>query len=162
MKHTIAVVTPNNPGVVSRLSGLLERRGFRVNDVGVGATHKPNHSRFTFVIDGDAHKATQAVRQLRKMVEALEVRDLSAQKHIARCMLLMKFALSGEKEMRLETRKGLFEALKGQTYSVLEDDENTVVLEMMAAPEKADDCLDAVRAFGLCEAVKSGPLALGM
>jgi acetolactate synthase-1/3 small subunit len=154
MERTIAVVAENRPGVFSRISGLMERRGFQVNGVTVGMTQQPGRSRFTLVIGGDDRKASQAVRQIRKMVETVEVSDLSSGVCVERCMMLLKFSLPGER------RAELSDAMKAFPHSVAEEHGDTLILEMMGTRQSMDACLETVRHLGLVEAVKSGPLAL--
>lgn len=72
MERTIGVVTEESRGVFSRISGLMERRGFQVRGMTAGATHRPGMGRYTLVIGGDEGKGRQAMRQLMKMVEARE------------------------------------------------------------------------------------------
>ena len=52
MQRTIGVVTEDGRGVLSRISGLMDRRGFQVKGVTAGETQRPGHSRFTLVIGG--------------------------------------------------------------------------------------------------------------
>jgi len=92
MERTIGVVTEEGRGVFSRISGLMERRGFQVRGVTAGATQRPGMARYTLVIGGDERQAGQAVRQIRKMVETVTVEDLSAGGCVERCMMLLKFA----------------------------------------------------------------------
>ena len=154
MERTIGVVAENSPGVFSRISGLMERRGFQVKGVTAGITDHPGRSCFTLVIGGDDRKASQAVRQIRKMVETVEVSDLSSGLCVERCMMLLKFSLTSEK------REELLNVMKQFPHSVAEEHGDTVILEMMGTRESTDACLEAVRHLGLVEAVKSGPLAL--
>ena len=154
MERTIGVVAENRPGVFSRISGLMERRGFQVNGVTVGNTQQPGRSRFTLVIAGDDRKASQAVRQIRKMVETVEVSDLSSGFCVERCMMLLKFFLPAER------RAELSEAMKNFPHSVAGEHGDTLILEMTGTREHLDACLETVRHLGLVEAVKSGPLAL--
>jgi acetolactate synthase-1/3 small subunit len=154
MERTIGVVAENRPGVFSRISGLMERRGFQVNGVTVGMTQQPGRSRFTLVIGGDDRKASQAVRQIRKMVETVEVSDLSSGVCVERCMMLLKFSLPAER------RTDLFDAMKPFPHSVAGEHGDTLILEMMGTRQNLDACLETVRHLGLVEAVKSGPLAL--
>ncbi len=154
MERTIGVVAENRPGVFSRISGLMERRGFQVNGVTVGMTQQPGRSRFTLVIGGDDRKASQAVRQIRKMVETVEVSDLSSGVCVERCMMLLKFSLPAER------RTELFDTMKSFPHSVAGEHGDTLILEMMGSRQNLDACLEQVRHLGLVEAVKSGPLAL--
>ena len=155
MERTIGVVTEESRGVFSRISGLMERRGFQVRGMTAGATHRPGMGRYTLVIGGDEGKGRQAMRQLMKMVEAVSVEDLSGHGSVERSMMLLKFAPSPEE------RKALFEVMKGYPYSVAEDRGQTLIFEMMGPCAALDDCLEKVRGLGLVESVKSGPLALG-
>ncbi len=155
MERTIGVVAENRPGVFSRISGLMERRGFQVRGVTAGATQRPGMARYTLVIGGDERQAGQAVRQIRKMVETVEVEDLSAGGCVERCMMLLKFAPSPEE------RETLFDVMKGYPHSVSEDRGSSLIVEMMGPGVLLDDCLENVRGLGLVESVKSGPLALG-
>lgn len=161
MERTIAVVAQNNPGVVSRLSGLMDRRGFQVKGMGIGATQKADRARFTFIIGGDGQRASQAVRQLRKIVDTVEVEDLSGKKYVERCLMLMKFALPEEPEGRSAAKKQLGDAMSNYSHSILEESESALILEAMGKRSEMDECLEGVRSLGLIEAVKSGPLALG-
>lgn len=155
MERTIGIVTEDGRGVFSRISGLMERRGFQVKKVTAGATQCPGHSRFTLVIGGGDKKADQAVRQIRKMVETVKVENLSAVGCVERYMMLLKFFPAPEE------REFLFETMKAFPHAVAEDRKSAVIFEMMGPGERLDACLETVRGLGLVEAVKSGPLALG-
>ncbi len=154
MERTIGVVAEDRPGVLSRLSGLMERRGFQVRGVSAGATQQPGRSRFTFVIAGDDRKASQAVRQLRKMVETVEAFELSPDCCVERRMMLMKFELPADR------RGELFESLSAFSHSVAGENGDAVIIEATGSGEDLDRCLESVRRHGLVESVKSGPLAL--
>lgn len=154
MERTIGVVTENRPGVLSRLSGLMERRGFQVRDVSAGVTQQPGRSRFTFVIAGDDRRASQAVRQLRKMVETVDAFELTPAFSVERRMMLMKFDLQAGR------REALFDYLKEYTHSVAGEQGDTLIVEVTGSGDQLDRCLEGVRSHGLVESVKSGPLAM--
>ena len=90
MQHTISVVTEDHPGVLSRLAGLVSRRGYNVNSLSVGRTDQVGISRFTLVVTGDDDSVSQIVRQLGKLVETVEVRRLSEGPFVERWMTLVK------------------------------------------------------------------------
>ncbi|MDI9370083.1 MAG: acetolactate synthase small subunit [Synergistaceae bacterium] len=154
MERTIGVVAENRPGVLSRLSGLMERRGFQVRDVSAGVTQQPGRSRFTFVIAGDDKRASQAVRQLRKMVETVDAFELSPAFCVERRMMLMKF------DLPFEGRPALFDSLRGYSHSIAGEQGDTLIVEVTGTGEQLDGCLEAARGHGLTEAVQSGPLAM--
>ncbi|MCL4425453.1 MAG: acetolactate synthase small subunit, partial [Firmicutes bacterium] len=47
MKHMVAVLVENSPGVLTRVAGLFARRGFNIDSLAVGVTDDPNISRMT-------------------------------------------------------------------------------------------------------------------
>ena len=53
MKHTIAAIVENRPGVLVRIAALFSRRGFNIDSLTVGATDNPDYSRMTITVEGD-------------------------------------------------------------------------------------------------------------
>ncbi len=96
MQHTISVLTEDHPGVLSRISGLVSRRGYNVNSLSVGKTDRKGLSRFTIVVNGDDRSVDQIVRQLEKLVEAVDVKLLSTNPFVERWMTLVKVRASRE------------------------------------------------------------------
>ena len=147
MERTIGVVTEGGRGVLGRISGLMERRGFQVKGVTAGATQRPGVARYTLVIGGGDRQADQAMRQIRKMVETVAVEDLSVPGSVERCMMLLKFAPSPEQ------RDALFETMKGYPHSVA-DDRGAPGARDDGPGAMLDDCLEKVKGLGLVESVK--------
>ncbi len=71
MKYTLSVLVENQPGVLSKVSGLFSRRGFNIDSLAVGVTEDPAISRITIVVDGDEH----IVEQVEKTTEQIDCRD---------------------------------------------------------------------------------------
>ena len=53
MKHTLAVLVENRPGVLTHISGLISRRAFNIESIAAGYTEEPETTRITIVVDGD-------------------------------------------------------------------------------------------------------------
>ena len=53
MKYTLSVLVENQPGVLSKVSGLFSRRGFNIDSLSVGVTENPSISRMTIVVNGN-------------------------------------------------------------------------------------------------------------
>jgi acetolactate synthase small subunit len=77
MRHILAVLVENQPGVLTRVSGLFSRRGYNIDSLAVGQTHDPGVSRMTIVVDGDDQVIEQVVKQLDKLVDVIDVRDIA-------------------------------------------------------------------------------------
>src|SRR5690606_4629250 len=90
MRHILAVLVENQPGVLTRVSGLFSRRGYNIESLAVGQTHDPEISRMTIVVDGDDQVIEQVVKQLEKLVDVINVRDISEAEHVDRELVLIK------------------------------------------------------------------------
>ena len=52
MRHVISVLVENEPGVLSRISGLFSGRAFNIESLNVAETLDPTISRMTLVTSG--------------------------------------------------------------------------------------------------------------
>ena len=77
MKHTLSVLVEDESGVLSRISGLFARRGFNIESLAVGPAERSGVSRLTMVVEGDERTLAQMSRQLDKLINVLEVTDLT-------------------------------------------------------------------------------------
>jgi acetolactate synthase-1/3 small subunit len=150
--HTISVLAQDNPGVLSRLAGLVSRRGYNVTSLSVGETHRPGLSRFTLVVNGDDGAVEQIVRQLDKLIEVVEVKNLSEHKFVERWMTLIKVRAP------LDIRPHVLQTAEVFRCRIGED---AIVLEATGDRGKVEACLEAVRPFGVIEVASSGAVALG-
>ncbi len=77
MRHTIAALVEDKPGVLARVAGLFRRRGFNIESLAVGVTEKEGISRMTIVVSGDDRTIEQVTKQLNKLIDVVKVSDVS-------------------------------------------------------------------------------------
>ena len=53
MKHILSILVEKKPGVLSRVTGLISRRGFNIDSLSVGPTEDPTMSRITIIVKAD-------------------------------------------------------------------------------------------------------------
>ena len=90
MKHTLAALVENHPGVLNRVASLFRRRGFNIESLAVGTTEQEGISRMTFVVEGDDNVGEQVEKQLYKLIDIIKVSDLSREESIVREIALIK------------------------------------------------------------------------
>ena len=90
MKHTISVIVENKFGVLARVSGLFSSRGYNIDSLTVGETNNPAVSRMTIVVKGDDRILEQVSKQLDKLIDVIEVKDLPAGGYVGREIALIK------------------------------------------------------------------------
>src|ERR1044071_9018212 len=96
MRHTISILVENKFGVLTRVAGLFSGRGYNIDTLNVAPTQDPNTSRMTIVTRGDDATLEQIVKQLNKLVDALDVRDFRDGEYIDRELVLVKVAVDSQ------------------------------------------------------------------
>lgn len=94
MKHTLSVIVQDESGVLSRISGLFARRGFNIESLAVGPAEKPGISRITMSVNGDNRTIEQLTKQLYKLINILEVKDITNIPCVERELVLIKIKCS--------------------------------------------------------------------
>ena len=94
-RHVLNCLVQNEPGVLSRVSGILAARGFNIDSLVVCNTEVPDLSRMTIVLSGLDGVVEQARRQLEDLVPVWAVLDYSATPLIQRELLLAKLSILG-------------------------------------------------------------------
>jgi acetolactate synthase-1/3 small subunit len=87
--HILSVLVENKAGVLSRVAGLFSRRGFNIYSLAVApADDAERFSRLTIVVDAELAPLEQIVAQLDKLVNVVEIKDLSSAEAVERELLL--------------------------------------------------------------------------
>lgn len=154
MKHTIAVLVENKPGVLARISGLFARRGFNIHSLAVGTTENLDVSRMTIVVDLPERPLEHVTKQVYKLINVLKVIELEPESSVERELMLIKVRAVAEVRARIIE---LAEVFRGKVIDVGTD---SMTIEVTGAPEKIQAFEDLVAAYGIIELVKSGRVAL--
>ncbi|MDR9755980.1 MAG: acetolactate synthase small subunit [Thermoanaerobacterales bacterium] len=154
MRHILAVLVENQPGVLTRVAGLFSRRGYNIESLAVGHTHDPEISRMTIVVDGDDQVIEQVVKQLEKLVDVISVRDISEAEHVDRELVLIK--VKAEPSVRGEIMQivDIFRA------RIVDIGHNSLIIECTGDEGKIKAIEKSLRPFGILELVRTGKIAM--
>ena len=94
-KHVLNCLVQNEPGVLSRISGILAARGFNIDSLVVCSTEVSDLSRMTIVLQGLDGVVEQARRQLEDLVPVWAVLDYTSAALVQRELLLAKISILG-------------------------------------------------------------------
>ncbi len=153
-RHTISVWVDNQPGVLSRVTGLFSGRGFNIESLCVAETMDPTVSRITLVTSGDEQIIEQIIKQLRKLINTVKVVDLSELDHVEREMALV--TVKAEDKSRAEVRR-IADIFRCRVVDV---SPNTYTLEITGTHEKLEAVLGLLKGHGILDVVRSGALAI--
>ncbi|MBT3992680.1 MAG: acetolactate synthase small subunit, partial [Gammaproteobacteria bacterium] len=90
MRHTIAILLQNESGALSRVASMFSTRGYNIESLSVAPTQDPMVSRLTLVTEGSDAVIEQITKQLYKLIDVVDVFDITLHDHIEREMMLIK------------------------------------------------------------------------
>ena len=154
MKHTIAALVENRPGVLNRVASLFRRRGFNIDSLAVGTTEDPGISRMTIVVEGDPGIAQQVERQLDKLIDVVTVENLTGPDTVVRELALIKVGARPDQRREILDLVDIFRA------QVVDVSPSSLVVQLTAAEETLDALLENLRPYGVREMVRTGRVAL--
>lgn len=154
MRHVITVLVDNEPGVLSRVSGLFSGRGFNIESLNVAETLDPSVSRMTLVSRGNDQIIEQIIKQLNKLVNVIKVFDLTSQDYVDREMALIK--VNAEASTRAEVLR-IVDIFRGQVVDV---SSKSYTLEITGDDKKIQAIIDLLLPFGIQEIVRTGKVAI--
>ena len=153
-KHTISCLVENQFGVLARISGLISARAFNIDSLTVSATEDPTVSRMTIVVDADTLKLEQVKRQLNRLIDVIEVRELKEGQYLDRELLLARVNANGTTKATLEQLAATFGAKLADT------NDHTVVIEAAGDTKTLDRLIEQLRPHGITKLVRTGRVAL--
>jgi acetolactate synthase-1/3 small subunit len=150
IRHIISILLENESGALSRVAGLFSARGYNIESLTVAPTEDETLSRLTLVTSGSVDVIEQITKQLNKLVDVVKLVDLTEGPHIERELLIIKVNANGA--MRDEVKR-LVDIFRGRIIDVTE---TTYTIELTGTSDKLDAFVQAVRAAGIVEVVRSG------
>ena len=103
MKHTIAILLQNESGALSRVASMFSTRGYNIDSLSVAPTQDPMISRLTLVTEGSDEVIGQITKQLYKLIDVIDVLDISKHDHIERELMMIKINVDADKEEAIKT-----------------------------------------------------------
>ncbi|GCE65177.1 acetolactate synthase small subunit [cyanobiont of Ornithocercus magnificus] len=154
MKHTLSVLVEDESGALSRIASLFARRGFNIDSLAVGPAEKLGHSRLTMVVEGDSHTLEQMTKQLDKLINVLQVLNLSCLPAVERELMLLKVSAPPAQ------RSAILELVQVFRAKVVDIADATLILEVVGDPGKLVALERLLTPFGICEIARTGKVAL--
>ena len=154
MRHTISVLVENTFGVLARVTGMISGRGFNIDSLNVAPTHDASLSRITIVLKGDEAALNLCTKQLRKLVNVVEVADFGEGQAVARELILVKVRADSRTRAELLQISDVFRA------KIVNLSAESLIIEVTGDEGKIAAFLGLLEPFGIIELARTGQLAL--
>lgn len=153
--HIISLLVENNPGVLTRMSGMFTMRGINITSLTVSPCEKEGLSRMTVVIDGSERELEQVRKQVSNLIEVVKVVDLKEEEAIIRDLCLLKVHTKNS-----EARSEVMQLAESYRAKIVDATLDSVTLELTEDPKKIDRFVDLMRLFGVKQLFKTGITAI--
>ena len=154
MKHKLAVLVENNPGVLAKVANLFSRRGYNIDSLVVSDTEDKSISRMTIVVDGDEKTVEQVTKQLHKLVDVIKVNDLTNDDIVSRQLLLVRVAADRDTRGEIIQLMDIFRA------RIIDIGRRSIIIEATGDENKIEAVIKSLQPFGIQEIVKTGVSAM--
>ena len=154
MRHTISVLVENKFGVLARVSGMFSGRGFNIDSLNVAPTHDASLSRITTVLNGDEASLDLCIKQLRKLINVVDVIDFTEGQAVARELVLVKVRATTDTRSEIVQIADIFRA------KIVNLTTENLIIELTGDDDKINALLGLLEPFGILELARTGRLAL--
>jgi acetolactate synthase I/III small subunit len=154
MRHIISILLQNEAGALSRVANLFSSRGYNIESLNVAPTADETVSRLTLVTTGADPVIDQITKQLGKLIDVVDIVDMTSADHIERELALFKLDVNGGRD-KLATVLEQFDA------RVLNEGDGHCTVELVGGSQEIDRFLKRVAGISeIVSLVRSGAMAV--
>ena len=154
LTHTLSILATNTPGVLLRIAIVFARRSVNIDSLVVASLIGEELSRMTITAKGDASSMEQIVKQIRKLIDVIEVSDLVDDNAVERELAMVKVKTSSKDRQEILQ---IVEHFKAKTIDLTE---NTLVIEVCGNSEKIDAFFQLIQTHPVLEMSRSGKMIM--
>src|SRR5215218_1510154 len=154
MRHTISVLVENKFGVLTRMAGLFSGRGYNIDTLNVAPTNDDNTSRMTIVTHGDDSTLEQIIKQLKKLVDIIDVQDFREGESVDRELVLVKVNVDAKSRAEVMQITDIFRA------KIVDVQPKSLTIEITGDESKVEKFLSLMNTFGIAELTRTGKVAM--
>lgn len=150
MRRVLSLLVDNNPGVLSRISGLFSRRGYNVDSITAGVTADPRFTRITIVTSGDELILSQIEKQVRKLEDVIEIKVLDPGESVFRELIMVKIRVEASRRPEVVSLADIFRA------KVVDVEKDSLIIELTGNQSKLGAFLNLLDGYEILELARTG------
>jgi acetolactate synthase I/III small subunit len=154
-RHIISILLQNEAGALARVAGMFSARGYNIESLSVAPTHEPTVSRLTLVTMGSESVIDQIIKQSRKLVDVVEITDLTRDDHLEAELLMIKVAVDGS------SARLVVDCARRHRGLILDETEATRTVQLTGTGSEVNAFLGEIAGIAkVLELVRSGTAAI--
>ncbi len=153
-KHILTMLVENEPGVTARVAGLFASRGYNIETICGAPTANPKMSRITISTHTNPEMLEQIMKQVRRLVNVIKLRDMTGEDAVKREMALI--CVKARTKDRSEILR-IIETFRGR---IVDTGATHFIIEVTGRRQKIDALIRLLEPMGVKKLARSGVLAL--
>jgi acetolactate synthase-1/3 small subunit len=149
------LLVDNTSGVLSRISGLFSRRGYNIESITAGVTADPRFTRITIVTSGDDEVLEQIEKQVGKLVDVRDIKELKPDESVYRELVLIKVKASAEQRQNVIAIADIFRA------KIIDVAAESLIIELTGNQNKIEAFIGLLDGHEILELARTGIAGLG-
>lgn len=154
-KKVFQLLVDNTSGVLSRISGLFSRRGYNIESITAGVTADPNYTRITIVASGDDEILDQIEKQVTKLVDVKDIKELKPENSVYRELAMVKVKADVSQRQGVIAIADIFRA------KIIDVSKESVMVELTGNQDKIEAFVNLLDGYEILELARTGIAALG-
>ncbi len=148
-KRSILIIMKDNSGVLSKISGLFQKRGINIDTITAGRTSDEDRVRMTISGSWNEHTVNQVISQARKLYDVTMVKEFT-DSSVERELALIKIGVDNG------NRSQVVELTRLYRGSIIDTSKSNVIVELTGGREKIEGYLEVAEEFGVLEVARTG------
>jgi len=154
-KKVFQLLVDNTSGVLSRISGLFSRRGYNIDSITAGLTADPRFTRITIVTSGDDEILDQIEKQVAKLVDVRDIKELKPENSVYRELAMIKVKTGSDQRQGVIAIADIFRA------KIIDVASDSLIIELTGDQNKIDAFIDLLEGYEILELARTGIAGLG-
>ena len=153
-ENTISILVNNRPDVLARIAGTFSGRGFNIESISANITRNPEITRIVITTLGNRETVIKLEKQLTKIIDVLEVKDLTRVNAACREMVLVRMKLTDANQVKI------MQTVDTLKWKIVNMDADTCILEVTGGKHEIDDALALLDKMGMDDFTRTGVVAV--
>lgn len=153
-RYTLTMLVENEPGVTARITGLFAGRAYNIETICGAPTANPKMSRITITTHTCPKILEQCMKQIKRLVNVIKLRDMTGEKAVKREMALICVKALPENQNEI---RSLIQEFNG---TMMDEGNRHFIFEVCGDEDTIDILLEKLSSFGIKKLARSGVLAL--
>lgn len=149
------LLVDNTSGVLSRISGLFSRRGYNIESITAGVTADPRFTRITIVTSGDDEILDQIEKQVAKLIDVRDIKELKPDNSVYRELALIKVKTGSEQRQGVIAVADIFRA------KIIDVASESLIVELTGNQAKIDAFINLLEGYEILELARTGIAGFG-